>query len=55
MNTRSLIWLGFFVGSTIGSVVPGLWGAGMFSFSGVIFTALGGLLGIYGGYKITRL
>ncbi|MDE2078819.1 MAG: hypothetical protein KGI73_00365 [Patescibacteria group bacterium] len=55
MSAKSIIWFGFFLGSTIGSVIPSLWGAGMFSFSGILFTAIGGILGIYGGFKLTRL
>jgi len=49
-----IIWLGLFVGSTIGSFVPSLWGAGMFSFSSLIFGTLGGFAGIWLGYKMSE-
>lgn len=52
MSRKQLVWIGFFVGSTIGSFIPGLWGAGAFSFDGVIASALGGLAGIYVGFKL---
>ena len=49
---RKIIWLGLFVGSIIGGLIPGLWGAGMFSFSGLIFSALGGFVGIWLGFTM---
>jgi hypothetical protein len=54
MNTKSLVWIGVFVGSTLGSLVPTLWGAGFLSFSSVIFTAAGGFLGLWLGYKLSE-
>ncbi len=42
------------VGSSIGSFIPSLWGAGVFSFSSLIFGALGAMLGIYAAFKMTR-
>jgi uncharacterized membrane protein YeaQ/YmgE (transglycosylase-associated protein family) len=47
-----LIWIGLFVGSTVGGFVPSLWGADMLSFSGVIFSAVGGVVGIWLGYRL---
>lgn len=41
-----------FVGSSIGSFIPNLWGAGFLSFSSIILSAIGGILGIYLGFKI---
>lgn len=52
MERSKLIWIFLFVGSTIGGFIPELWGAGMLSFSGVIFTAVGGFAGIWLGYKL---
>ncbi len=49
---RKFIWLGLFVGSFIGGYLPELWGAGLFSFSSVIGSFLGGVAGIWAGYKI---
>jgi hypothetical protein len=51
---KSLIWLGLFVGSTIGSLIPLLWGGSELSMSSVIFGAIGGLLGIWAGFRISQ-
>ncbi|MFZ1987797.1 MAG: hypothetical protein WAV21_02060 [Minisyncoccia bacterium] len=55
MSRKSLIWGGMIVGSFIGGFVPSLWDAGMLSMSSVIFTAAGGLLGIWAGLKIANV
>src|ERR1700683_1141492 len=34
MRSRSAIWVGIFIGSTIGSLVPGFWGEDVFSSAG---------------------
>ena len=50
--TTSLIWIGMFIGSTLGGFVPLLWGADLLSFSSLIGSAVGGGLGIWAGYKV---
>lgn len=52
MSQKSLIWIGLFIGSTIGSFVPELWGGGMLSISSIIFSTIGGIVGIYLGFKL---
>jgi hypothetical protein len=47
-----LIWIGLIVGSCIGGYVPSLWGADLISISGVIGSAVGGILGIWLGFRI---
>jgi hypothetical protein len=48
---KKMYMLSMSLGSFAGSYVPMLWGnADMLSLSGVIFSALGGFLGIYGMY-----
>ena len=47
MYLRHLIWIGVLVGSVIGGWIPTLWGAGALSFTGIIGSTIGGLLGIY--------
>ena len=42
------------VGSTIGGFIPTLWGDNFFGMWSVIFTALGGILGIYIGFKLSN-
>ncbi|MFA6554297.1 MAG: hypothetical protein WCS89_02200 [Candidatus Paceibacterota bacterium] len=52
MSQKQLIWIGVFVGSTIGGFIPSLWGAGLFSMSSVLFTTIGGIVGVYVGFKM---
>ena len=54
MSRKSLIMIGVVVGSFIGGLIPSLWGAGQISFSGVIFSAIGGIVGIWAGFKISN-
>ncbi len=53
MDSKKLIWIGVFVGSWVGSLIPELWGAGFLSFSSLIFSALGGFAGIWLGYRMS--
>jgi predicted MFS family arabinose efflux permease len=47
------IWLGIFIGSTIGGFIPDLWGAGLFSYSSVLLSGLGAFAGLWAGYKMS--
>jgi hypothetical protein len=53
MDTK-IIWLGLFVGSTLGGFVPLLWGDGAFSLAAVFTSGAGGFLGIWLAYRMTR-
>jgi hypothetical protein len=48
---KKLVWIGLFVGSAIGNMVPLLWGGDAMSLSGVLFSLVGGIAGIWIGYK----
>ena len=52
MSTKTLIWTGVFIGSTVGGFIPSLWGDSLFSVSSVIFTTIGGIAGIWIGFKL---
>jgi hypothetical protein len=54
MESKSLVWLGLFIGSTVGSFVPLLWGSDLFSFSSIILSGLGGIAGIYIFFKLSQ-
>ena len=54
MGSKTLIWIGLFVGSTIGGFIPSLWGAGFFSLWSMLFSTLGALAGIWAGYQLSR-
>ena len=55
MSAKSLIWIGVFVGSTVGGSLPMLWGGGFMSMSSVILSTVGGLAGIWGGFKLSQM
>lgn len=52
METKQLIWIGMVVGSAVGGYLPLLWGSSLFSFSSIVLTAVGGIAGIWAGYKL---
>ena len=52
MSTRMLIWIGMIVGSAIGGYLPVLWGGDLLSVSGLILSTLGGIGGIWLGYRL---
>lgn len=54
MSSKTFIWIGLFLGSSLGSLMPLLWHAGPFSFSGIFFSATGGLSGIWLGYIMSN-
>lgn len=54
MDTKKATYTGLFIGSTIGSLIPTLWGGGIFDISGVLLSAVGGILGIIAGYKLSQ-
>jgi len=54
MSPKSIIWLGMVAGSSIGGFVPSLWGADLFSIQLIIFSTIGGVVGIWLGYRFTR-
>jgi hypothetical protein len=50
--TKKFVWIGMFVGSSIGNMLPTLWGGDAISLSGVMFALAGGFIGIWVGYRI---
>jgi hypothetical protein len=50
---KKIIMLGMIIGSVAGSYIPLLWGDSVFSMASVFFGAVGGLAGIWAGYKIS--
>ena len=49
---RSVIGLSAFVGMTVGGLVPALWGASSFSLSSILFSAVGGVAGVFFGARL---
>lgn len=52
-SSKQMIWLGMFVGSTAGGFIPLLWGGSALSLSSVFLSAVGGVLGIWLGYRMS--
>ena len=54
MYSRRTIFILMTVGGFVGGYVPSLWGAPGFSFASVIGNAIGAIIGIWIGFKLTR-
>jgi hypothetical protein len=54
MSSKKIIWLGFFIGSTVGGMVPSIWGDDMISVAAFVGSLIGGIAGIWAGYRITQ-
>jgi len=55
MSRKTLVWIGLGVGSTVGSIIPMFWGAdGLISMSSVFLSAVGGVVGIWAGWKASN-
>lgn len=52
--TKKFMWIGFFAGSIAGNMLPALWGGDALSISGFLLSAIGGIAGIYLGYRLGR-
>lgn len=48
---RSRIWLGIFIGSTVGGFVPELWGADLLSPWSILFSGIGAFVGLWLGSR----
>jgi predicted MFS family arabinose efflux permease len=53
MRSRSYIWIGIFIGSTVGGLIPELWGDDVLSYSSVLLSGVGALVGLWIGFKIS--
>lgn len=49
---KSMVWVGMVIGSAVGGYAPVLFGGSALSFTSVITTAIGGILGIWIGFKL---
>ncbi len=49
MRSRGATWLLIFIGSTIGGLLPEMWGADMFSYSSLLFSGIGAFIGLWFG------
>lgn len=54
MSTKKIIFIGMTIGSIAGGYIPTLFGADSISFASLIGSAIGGVAGIWVGFKMTR-
>ena len=54
MQAKTRVWIGVFVGSTIGSSIPMLWGSDFLSFSSVFLGGVGAFVGIWLGWRLSQ-
>ena len=52
MPSRVSIWIALFIGSTIGGMIPELWGAEMLSYTSLILSGVGALVGLWIAIKM---
>jgi len=54
MDRKVALRTGAIIGTMIGSYVPLLWGGNFLSFASVFISAIGGILGVYIGFQMTK-
>ena len=54
MNSKTIILIGMFVGSTAGSLLASVFGADYLSLTSGLMSFAGGAVGVYLGYKIAN-
>lgn len=52
MSRRTLVWIGLWIGSLAGGYAPVLWGGDAISYTGLVLSTVGGILGIWLGFKL---
>jgi len=55
MSAKSLAYLGMFIGSIVGGYMPMLFGVGLISFTSVLSSGIGSIIGLWIGYKLSEL
>ncbi len=52
MSRKALVWIGLSIGSLAGGYAPVLWGGDVFSYSALLLSTVGGILGIWLGFTL---
>jgi len=50
--SKTVIWIGVIVGSSLGGYVPSLFGVDVFSLWGLLGSTVGGIAGVFAGIKL---
>jgi uncharacterized membrane protein YeaQ/YmgE (transglycosylase-associated protein family) len=51
---RRVLWLCLAVGTTVGGFLPEAWGASGFGLASLVFSALGGIVGVWVAARISE-
>jgi hypothetical protein len=54
MDNKTLSWIFVFIFSTVGSLIPLVWGADELSFSSILLGGAGAIFGIWLAFKMTH-
>ena len=54
MSAKTLVFIGMTIGSIAGGYVASLFGAGLLSYSSVLLSGLGAIVGVWVGYKLSN-
>lgn len=54
MSSRTLVYLGMFIGGIIGGYIPTIFGASWFSYISVLASGIGAIIGVWIGYKLSQ-
>lgn len=54
MSPKAAITMGILIGSSIGGLVPALWGDSLLSYGSVLWSGIGGLVGAFVGIYIGK-
>ena len=55
MSPKVLIYIGMTIGGYVGGYIPTLWGDGYLSMSSIFLSLIGGIAGIFIGFKVSRM
>jgi uncharacterized membrane protein YeaQ/YmgE (transglycosylase-associated protein family) len=49
MRSRAFVWVAIFIGSAIGGALPELWGGEMTSYTSLLLSGVGAVIGLWVG------
>jgi lipoprotein signal peptidase len=52
MDRKKIIWFFMIIGGAVGNYLPLIWGGSSFSFASIILGMIGGIVGIFIGFKL---
>jgi hypothetical protein len=55
METKTFVWIGMFLGSSIGGFISGLWGSGFLSLASIFWSGIGAIVGIWLGFRFSKM